>query len=27
MTGDGKQQRKNDAPIKRFKDIDDENEM
>lgn len=27
MTGDGRQQRRNDAPIKRFKDIDDEQEM
>ena len=27
MTGDGKQQRKYDAPIKRFKDSDDEHEM
>jgi small subunit ribosomal protein S1 len=27
MTSDGRQQRRNDAPIKRFKDIDDEHEM
>jgi len=27
MTGDGKQQKKYDAPIKRFKDIDDEHDM